>query len=209
MKKTSKKSTPKPGPIALKPLRELAVSRLDQFIAKYPEHTPLTERLKKSILSILRGTSVDSDTFDKLLPEIDRAADKLDDMYVYAAAQDVMDNLNNLARKSLSQSVSVFPEIAVELSLPSSRTGSDSAKAGDRTRLGGQPQWIQTDETPTCDGCQKAMTFVGQIDSIAAQKNALGKFLSDKKSFMFADVGMVYVFLCMKCCSSKSVVQSA
>lgn len=73
---------------------------------------------------------MDSDTFDKLLPEIDRAADKLDDMYVYAAAQDVMDKLNNLARKSLSQSVSVFPEIAVELSLPSSRTGSDSAKAG-------------------------------------------------------------------------------
>jgi len=182
---------------------------LDAFIAKYPQHKELTERLKKSIASILVGTSADFDTIEKLLPEIDQAADRLDDIYVYAAAQDVMDKLSGLARKSLSKNVSVFPDVIVTLKMASTgRAGSASAEPGHRTKLGGEPQWIQTDETPQCESCEKAMTFIGQIDSIAAQKNALGKVLSAKKSFMFADVGMIYVFLCTKCFAAKAMVQS-
>ncbi len=37
---------------------------------------------------------------------------------------------------------------------------------GRRSKLGGEPDWVQSDETPKCAGCHKPMTFVGQIDSI-------------------------------------------
>ena len=199
----------KAAQIKLKPLRDAASKRFDQFIAKYPEHKQLTEQLKRSTVSILEGASADFDTIQKLLPEIDRAADKSDDMYVYAAAQDVINELNDLARKSLSQNVPVFPEVAVSLKLsPSARASSASSKLGHRTKLGGEPHWVQMDETPACDDCQMAMTFIGQIDSIAMQSNALGKTLMAKKSFMFGDAGMIYVFLCTGCYKAKAVVQS-
>ena len=43
----------------------------------------------------------------------------------------------------------------------------DRKNHGLRTKLGGVPDWIQlNDDTPRCGGCQGAMTFVAQIDSI-------------------------------------------
>ncbi len=37
---------------------------------------------------------------------------------------------------------------------------------GTRTKLGGVPDWIQNDEVPVCEGCEKPMVFVAQIDSV-------------------------------------------
>jgi hypothetical protein len=199
----------KAAQIELTPLRDLAAKLLDEFMAKYPEHAQLAEQLKKSTASILGAEKTDFETFHDLLSQIDQAADKLDDMYIYAAAQDVIPKLDSFARKSLSKDVPVFPEVMVSLQLPSPDAASSvPTEPGHRTKLGGEPQWVQTDETPICKSCQKAMTFIEQIDSIAAQKNDLGKALSDKKSFMFADVGMIYVFLCLKCYDAKAVVQT-
>jgi hypothetical protein len=52
------------------------------------------------------------------------------------------------------------------------------------------------------------MTFVAQIDSIANQDTDLGRLLQAKRSFTFADGGMIYVFWCPGCGETASVLQS-
>jgi hypothetical protein len=64
---------------------------------------------------------------------------------------------------------------------------------GRRSKLGGEPDWIQADDTPRC-GCSKKMAFYGQLDSIGDEIN-------------LADCGMVYVFVCFDCLETKSVLQ--
>lgn len=66
---------------------------------------------------------------------------------------------------------------------------------GDRNKLGGQPDWLQDNETPACR-CGREMTFYGQLDSIG-------------DSICLADCGMVFVFVCFDCFETKSVLQSA
>jgi len=65
---------------------------------------------------------------------------------------------------------------------------------GQRHRLGGEPDWIQGDDTPACT-CGKPMTFYAQLDSVG-------------DSVCLADCGMVYVFVCWDCFETKSVLQS-
>jgi len=80
---------------------------------------------------------------------------------------------------------------------------------GLRTKLGGEPDWIQGDETPICPSCQQKMTFVAQIDSIEDSNpyNPLRKDPLADKDYMFGDVGMIYVFFCFECCETASVFQ--
>lgn len=65
---------------------------------------------------------------------------------------------------------------------------------GQRHRLGGQPDFIQAPNVPTCS-CGEEMTFYAQLDSI-------------NDEFVIADCGMIYVFLCFDCLETKSVLQS-
>jgi uncharacterized protein YwqG len=58
------------------------------------------------------------------------------------------------------------------------------ANLGQRTKLGGEPDWIQGDETPVCAECNQPMSFVAQIDSI----DYTGRLGSGP--YMFGDVGM-------------------
>jgi len=73
---------------------------------------------------------------------------------------------------------------------------------GKRTKLGGEPDWEQEDETPVCPECGEFLTFVAQIDSI--DYSGWGK--ADER-YMFGDVGMIYVFYCLACNETSSVVQ--
>src|ERR1700732_4024473 len=77
---------------------------------------------------------------------------------------------------------------------------------GMRTKLGGEPDWIQDDDTPECASCGEPMVFVAQIDSIENENehnpvdlDCLGHKEPD---YMFGDVGMIYVFFCFNCCQS-------
>lgn len=72
---------------------------------------------------------------------------------------------------------------------------------GLRTKLGGVPEWIQADETPSCSHCSQLMSFVGQIDSVEFSE------LDPDKGFVFGDAGMIYVFFCFDCLHTDSVVQ--
>jgi len=76
-------------------------------------------------------------------------------------------------------------------------------QAGQRTKLGGNPEWIQRPETPRCAACRQKMTFVAQIDSFDHDRSAY----QGRNEYMFADVGMIYLFYCFNCIRTKSVVQ--
>src|SRR5262245_22584658 len=68
-------------------------------------------------------------------------------------------------------------------------------KIGQRHKLGGEPDFLQRDETPSCSGCKSEMTFYGQLDSIGDE-------------YDLADCGMIYVFVCLDCFSTKSFIHS-
>ena len=79
---------------------------------------------------------------------------------------------------------------------------------GTRTKLGGEPEWIQFEDVPKCEFCDNLMTFVAQIDSIEhySAENPNAKIYAEQK-YMFGDVGMIYVFFCFECANSKSIFQ--
>ena len=69
-------------------------------------------------------------------------------------------------------------------------------EVGTRHRLGGEPDFIQQANWPSCPACRERMAFYGQLDSIG-----------DK--VMIADCGMIYVFICFDCNETTSFVQSS
>jgi nucleoid DNA-binding protein len=60
-------------------------------------------------------------------------------------------------------------------------------------KVGGEPDWIQDAEVPVC--CDDAILFYGQLDSL------------DNGDYCIGDKGMLYVFLCRSCASSRSILQ--
>jgi uncharacterized protein YwqG len=86
----------------------------------------------------------------------------------------------------------------------------DPDKLGVRSKLGGEPDWVQHPEVPKCRDCTRPMTFVAQIDSMEHDEPhnpyAIG-CLSGQQQYMFGDVGMIYVFMCFGCMETKSILQ--
>lgn len=81
---------------------------------------------------------------------------------------------------------------------------------GQRTKLGGAPDWDQKADVPCCASCGKEMTFIAQIDSIEHDWDSNPHrvdAVSEDQKWMFGDVGMIYVFLCVECLETKSVFQ--
>ena len=66
---------------------------------------------------------------------------------------------------------------------------------GTRHQLGGEPAFIQGKEISLCPNCGKAMTFYAQLDSI-------------NDEFNLADCGMIYVFVCFDCYTTKASIHS-
>jgi hypothetical protein len=83
---------------------------------------------------------------------------------------------------------------------------------GLKSKLGGEPDWIQGDDVPVCPECSELMTFVAQLDSIEhdspTNPHRVELFSGKEKHFMSEDVGMIYVFFCFDCGETKSVFQS-
>ncbi len=74
--------------------------------------------------------------------------------------------------------------------------GAGREAAGDRHKIGGDPDWIQADETPDCGECGEPMEFYGQLDHLGAVEGLV-------------DAGMIYVFLCRECYMVVAVLQHA
>lgn len=65
---------------------------------------------------------------------------------------------------------------------------------GRRSKIGGQPDWIQGESVPSCS-CRNPMSFYGQLDSVG-------------DTVALADCGMIYVFVCFDCYETASILQS-
>jgi hypothetical protein len=95
--------------------------------------------------------------------------------------------------------------------VPTGEQAIDPNKLGQRSKLGGEPDWCQQDDTPSCPKCGKTMTFVGQLDSIEHQDKDNPhsvRALSKQQRFMFADVGLIYIFMCFPCSHPMALLQS-
>ena len=68
--------------------------------------------------------------------------------------------------------------------------------AGERHRIGGDPDFIQADERPHCPRCGKEMTFYAQLDSL-------------NDAVVLGDVGMIYVFVCFDCLEVEAKLQTS
>jgi uncharacterized protein YwqG len=66
---------------------------------------------------------------------------------------------------------------------------------GKRSKIGGIPEFIQSEDWPICHHCHTKMTFYAQLDSVGDE-------------LCIADCGMIYVFICFDCYETKSFVQS-
>ena len=62
-------------------------------------------------------------------------------------------------------------------------------------KMGGDPMWIQGDETPACD-CGNPMRFVAQVDERACD------------DFNFGGAGCSYSYMCPECKTAKFLWQS-
>lgn len=91
----------------------------------------------------------------------------------------VPEPLDDEARDAMQPNPNVDPEI------------------GTRHRLGGQPDFIQQDEIPTCQYCHKPMTFYAQLDAIG-----------HASEYDIADAGLIYVFLCFDDFEAQAIVHS-
>jgi hypothetical protein len=93
-----------------------------------------------------------------------------------------------------------IPEIPLTLSPKTAEARSVigfkwNSTAGGGHKIGGQANWLQSDETPECPNCFTRMTFYGQLDCLG-DKVPLG------------DCGRIFVFVCMDCLTTQSVLQS-
>jgi hypothetical protein len=72
---------------------------------------------------------------------------------------------------------------------------------GQRTKLGGDPDWEHgTQRNPLCEHCGCRTTFVAQIDSVEHNwPSNPHSVVLDNQKWMFGDVGMIYVFFCFDC----------
>lgn len=59
-------------------------------------------------------------------------------------------------------------------------------------KIGGEPDWIQGDETPKC--CGVPAMFYGQLGSLGGKYDLI-------------DNGIIYVFICRKCLNAYAVFQ--
>jgi len=198
--------------IPSRPLLEHITKELDRLTEEFPNLANALQSLKQRITSRFQDESLDFNSVQDALDAIVKDAEELDtDGYLYAVGQQLTSQLDALSRSVLSEGVLVLPELAVNLSLAegeaASRVEAGQSAPGSRTKLGGKPQWIQSDATPVCSACQKTMTFVAQIDSLSADDSDLGRILEARGSYMFGDVGMIYVFWCAQCLGTQAVFQ--
>lgn len=68
-------------------------------------------------------------------------------------------------------------------------------EVGKRHRLGGEPEWLQQPEQPTCPDCGEKMTFYAQLDAVGDE-------------LALADCGLVYVFVCFDDFTAAALIQS-
>src|SRR5689334_16204037 len=95
-----------------KPLRDHITGEVNRLVAKFPNLAMALEALKERSLSRLADENMDFAVVQVALEAAVNDADELDtDGYMFAIAQQLTNELDSLARGSLSAGVAVFPEL--------------------------------------------------------------------------------------------------
>jgi len=68
-------------------------------------------------------------------------------------------------------------------------------EVGTRSKFGGKPEGITAEDAPVCTSCSAPMTFLCQVDSVG-------------DDLVFADVGILYVYICFGCFEAKAFIES-
>ena len=74
---------------------------------------------------------------------------------------------------------------------------------GDFLKLGGEPDWIQDEGFPICDGCDRDMVLFAQLKSLPDLTGT-----PDLSAYRFGDMGNLYVLSCRACGTFKVDMQS-
>ncbi len=192
-------------------LRDLAEATFSRLAATYPDEKVILGTLRTIVLAGVSRNSSDVAALEAFVDSIQDEGGKLDvSGEVYADLFDFQDELRKFIRETLSEDPCCFPQLSVQLKAIGKtkvKMPVKTAMSGERTKLGGKPDWIQGEETPICKRCRQPMTFVGQIDSIGAAESPLGHSLNKAGAFLFADCGMIFVFWCRGCNDTRSVLQ--
>ncbi|KPA21849.1 hypothetical protein shim_17340 [Shimia sp. SK013] len=69
-------------------------------------------------------------------------------------------------------------------------------RVGQRSKIGGTPDLPEGATAPPCPSCGKETSFVSQLDSIG-------------DDLAFADVGLLFTFVCFDCFEAVSFIQSS
>lgn len=89
-----------------------------------------------------------------------------------------------------------FPEALPERPVRAEASGPARRESKRGHRLGGRPDWLQSDETPDCPGCDEPMAFLAQLET------------DDRLGVQFGDDGRLYGFVCPRCVMVAAVMQA-
>jgi len=108
------------------------------------------------------------------------------------------DDLKDVNKKVITESkVKTVPEVML---VPEGMELNVNKTAN--CKIGGRPDWIQTDNTPRCKECKSDMLFIGQLASIGCKGNVKDNI----DNLIFGDCGCFYVFSCFDCGNETQVI---
>jgi hypothetical protein len=185
---------------------------LAELLQRYPDQTALLNDFAARFLDRLAKAGADEAKIKEAVEWIPTHLDDANvDGFANAEAYNQWQKLKAWLRKQTAGAGPMLPELKVALELtPKSKWKSrGNAEEGERSKLGGSPDWVQMDETPVCSRCRKSMVFIAQIDSLGNADTPLGKQLLAGGHYVFGDAGMLYLFWCAECNATGSVFQCA
>ena len=162
---------------------------IEKVIKKHGKYAPW---LKKNMGSVLAefDSREDTGTFHgvyQFLKEIESRAEEHDDFFTGY-------DFHEIESLQMARDTHIAQKIELKLFVDGKEIDPG------RTSLGGPPEWEQKKEHPVCPTCDRNMTLVFQLDSLAqlSKNEVLGADIS-RADYEFGDVGIIRFFRCIDC----------
>jgi hypothetical protein len=133
-------------------LQDLAEATIGRLAATCPDEKELLGTLRTVVLAGVSRHSSDVEALEAFVDSIQDEGGKLDvSGEVYADLFDFQDELRKLIRETPSEDSRSFPQLTVQLKAIGKtkvRMPVKPGRNGERTKLGGKPDWIQGENSP-------------------------------------------------------------